>query len=100
MTSKEKFDILIPVIWHFTYKTQFSILGRFTYASDDIREYLEKNNCIAIRYVDDNNNATERYPYNPNGSKGNYDPLFIILKSWYYTEYSSARFPANSQQTP
>ncbi|XP_065207365.1 phosphoribosylformylglycinamidine synthase [Planococcus citri] len=44
--------------------------GRFTFSSDEFEEYLNAKNCIAVRYVDDRNEATEQYPFNPNGSRG------------------------------
>jgi len=43
--------------------------GRFEYQSPTILANLEKQNCVALRYVDDNNKETEEYPMNPNGSK-------------------------------
>lgn len=33
-------------------------------------EDLEKKNCMALKYVDDNSEPTESYPFNPNGSVG------------------------------
>ena len=29
-----------------------------------------KQNCVALRYVDDDGNMTMEYPMNPNGSEG------------------------------
>jgi phosphoribosylformylglycinamidine synthase len=42
--------------------------GRFVIEEDKLRE-MEENNQIVMRYVDYNMKTTERYPYNPNGSK-------------------------------
>lgn len=44
--------------------------GRFTFRNQDTLRYLEENNCIALRYVDDDGQPTENYPLNPNGSTG------------------------------
>jgi phosphoribosylformylglycinamidine synthase len=33
--------------------------GKFTYSNEDILHRIEENNCIALRYVDDNSNWTE-----------------------------------------
>lgn len=44
--------------------------GRFTFKNEQIYNDLIKNNCVALRYVDDDNNPTEEYPLNPNGSIG------------------------------
>jgi len=43
--------------------------GRFNYKSPSIYTQLDRNSCIAIRYVDDKMKPTEDYPMNPNGSK-------------------------------
>jgi phosphoribosylformylglycinamidine synthase len=43
--------------------------GRFNYKSPSVFTKLERENCIAIRYVDDKMKHTEEYPMNPNGSK-------------------------------
>ncbi|KAG5879806.1 hypothetical protein JTB14_013452 [Gonioctena quinquepunctata] len=42
--------------------------GRFTFSSDRVYEQLQKDNLVALRYVDDEGSATEVYPMNPNGS--------------------------------
>ncbi|KAJ8922735.1 hypothetical protein NQ315_007770 [Exocentrus adspersus] len=42
--------------------------GRFVFKDDSIYKKLVKDNLIALRYVDDDNNPTEIYPLNPNGS--------------------------------
>lgn len=44
--------------------------GRFTFSNDSILKKLEADNCVGLRYVDDNGNPTEVYPMNPNGSVG------------------------------
>lgn len=42
--------------------------GRFVIEKDKLHE-IEENNQFVIRYVDYNMKTTEKYPYNPNGSK-------------------------------
>ncbi len=42
--------------------------GRAYFPQQDIFKKIEENNLAPIRYVDDNNDITQRYPYNPNGS--------------------------------
>lgn len=42
--------------------------GRFTFRSNEILDEIVDKNCAPIRYVDDNGQATETYPMNPNGS--------------------------------
>lgn len=42
--------------------------GRFTFKENNIYRQLVRDNCIALRYVDDNRRPTEVYPMNPNGS--------------------------------
>ncbi|XP_054263875.1 phosphoribosylformylglycinamidine synthase [Macrosteles quadrilineatus] len=44
--------------------------GRFTLREPKVLEQLEQRNCLALKYVDDNSEPTERYPFNPNGSVG------------------------------
>lgn len=42
--------------------------GRYSFESDNILNDLKASNCITVRYVDDQQNPTETYPMNPNGS--------------------------------
>ncbi|KAJ9594363.1 hypothetical protein L9F63_014205, partial [Diploptera punctata] len=42
--------------------------GRFTFRNDEVLSNLEKNRCLAIKYVDDDGKPTQAYPLNPNGS--------------------------------
>lgn len=42
--------------------------GRFSFKTKDVLNKLKAKNCIAVHYVDDNNEPTETYPMNPNGS--------------------------------
>lgn len=42
--------------------------GRVDFSEFGSLEELKENNLIAMRYVDNNGNSTERYPFNPNGS--------------------------------
>ena len=44
--------------------------GRFYFPDDSIHKMVEENNLVPIRYVNDVNEATEEYPFNPNGSPG------------------------------
>lgn len=44
--------------------------GRFTFRENSIYKKLEDDNCIGLRYVDDNGHPTQLYPMNPNGSYG------------------------------
>ncbi|XP_055599562.1 phosphoribosylformylglycinamidine synthase isoform X2 [Uranotaenia lowii] len=42
--------------------------GRFSFKSDSVLKDYRTRNCVAIQYVDDNNEPTMTYPMNPNGS--------------------------------
>ncbi|MDH4028902.1 MAG: phosphoribosylformylglycinamidine synthase subunit PurQ, partial [Nitrospirota bacterium] len=42
--------------------------GKAYFPQEDILEKVEAGNLAPIRYVDDNNEITMRYPFNPNGS--------------------------------
>ena len=44
--------------------------GRFYFPDKAVHEMVEKNNLVPIRYVNDVNEVTEQYPFNPNGSPG------------------------------
>jgi phosphoribosylformylglycinamidine synthase len=44
--------------------------GRAELARDGQLEALVRQKLVAARFVDNHGNATERYPYNPNGSPG------------------------------
>lgn len=56
--------------------------GRF-YASPEVITKVEKDKLIVFRYVDENNNPTQKYPANPNGAvhaiAGITDPTGRIL---------------------
>jgi len=43
--------------------------GHFAFKTPTVYSVLERTNCVALRYVDDNCEPTEAYPMNPNGSK-------------------------------
>ena len=45
--------------------------GKFTFRNDKIFNKLKEQNCLAIKYTDDHGIPTEKYPMNPNGSRGN-----------------------------
>jgi phosphoribosylformylglycinamidine synthase len=42
--------------------------GRFSFKNESVLKTLKTSNSIALHYVDDDNNPTEKYPMNPNGS--------------------------------
>ncbi|CAG9797446.1 unnamed protein product [Chironomus riparius] len=42
--------------------------GRFSFKNQAVLKNLKSSNSIAMYYVDDNNQPTEKYPMNPNGS--------------------------------
>jgi len=44
--------------------------GFASFAQPEQRAQAERGNLVAVRYVDSEGRATERYPYNPNGSPG------------------------------
>lgn len=44
--------------------------GRFTFRDQSVFNSLKQQNCLAMKYTDDNGVPTEKYPYNPNGSIG------------------------------
>jgi phosphoribosylformylglycinamidine synthase len=44
--------------------------GRFYFPDKSVHEMVEEKNLIPIRYVNDVNEPTEAYPFNPNGSPG------------------------------
>jgi phosphoribosylformylglycinamidine synthase len=44
--------------------------GFASFAQPEHRAQAERGNLLAVRYVDSEGRATERYPYNPNGSPG------------------------------
>lgn len=44
--------------------------GRFIYCTQQVLPELESDGCIALRYIDDHDQPTQQYPFNPNGSQG------------------------------
>ena len=44
--------------------------GRAYFPDETVRRSIEDRNLIALRYTDDAGQATDTYPYNPNGSPG------------------------------
>ncbi len=44
--------------------------GKLHFDNNEIREQVLRENLAPIVYVDDDGKATERYPFNPNGSQG------------------------------
>lgn len=43
--------------------------GKFTF-KEGVLDKMAAQKCVALRYVDDDGTPTEKYPMNPNGSKG------------------------------
>ena len=44
--------------------------GRCFWPDDAVKEEAMRQNCVALKYVDDDGNVTMGYPMNPNGSEG------------------------------
>lgn len=44
--------------------------GRFYFPDESVHEMVKEKNLTPIRYVNDQNEVTEEYPFNPNGSPG------------------------------
>ena len=44
--------------------------GRCFWSDDAVKEEAMRQNCVALKYVDDDGNVTMEYPMNPNGSEG------------------------------
>uniref|UniRef100_A0A6U2ZF31 Phosphoribosylformylglycinamidine synthase n=1 Tax=Entomoneis paludosa TaxID=265537 RepID=A0A6U2ZF31_9STRA len=42
--------------------------GRFHFPDPTVLDSVKKDNLAPVRYVDDSNNITQEYPFNPNGS--------------------------------
>ena len=42
--------------------------GRFHFPDSSVYDHTKKNNLISLCYVNDDNEITEEYPFNPNGS--------------------------------
>jgi phosphoribosylformylglycinamidine synthase len=42
--------------------------GKFEFPEASLRQRVERDGLVALRYADDNGCATEAYPFNPNGS--------------------------------
>jgi phosphoribosylformylglycinamidine synthase len=42
--------------------------GRFFFPDESVHDMVKDKSLVAIRYVNDQNEATEEYPFNPNGS--------------------------------
>jgi len=42
--------------------------GRFHFPDEKVHEHAISSNLAPVRYVDDSNNITQEYPFNPNGS--------------------------------
>jgi len=42
--------------------------GRFFFPDESVHDMVKEKNLVAVRYVNDQNEATEEYPFNPNGS--------------------------------
>ncbi len=61
-----------------------------------IIDFLERNNLVAFRYVDENGNPARDYPFNPNGSinsiAGIIDPEGRILGMMPHPERAFEKF--------
>jgi phosphoribosylformylglycinamidine synthase len=44
--------------------------GRFHFPDKSVHDMVEKDRLVPLRYVNDSNEPTEAYPFNPNGSPG------------------------------
>jgi phosphoribosylformylglycinamidine synthase len=44
--------------------------GRFVFPDKSVHDMVEKDKLVPLRYVNDSNEPTEAYPFNPNGSPG------------------------------
>ena len=44
--------------------------GRCFWPYGAVKEEAMRQNCVALKYVDDDGNVTMEYPMNPNGSEG------------------------------
>ena len=44
--------------------------GRCFWSDDAVKEEAMRQNCVSLKYVDDDGNVTMEYPMNPNGSEG------------------------------
>ena len=44
--------------------------GRCFWPDDAVKEEVMRQNCVGLKYVDDDGNVTMEYPMNPNGSEG------------------------------
>ncbi|KAM7455651.1 hypothetical protein BLSTO_03592 [Blastocystis sp. subtype 1] len=44
--------------------------GRCFWPDDAVKEEAMRQNCVVLKYVDDDGNVTMGYPMNPNGSEG------------------------------
>ena len=49
-------------------KAQFDAF--YARPDDAVKEKAMRQDCVALKYVDDDGNVTMEYPMNPNGSEG------------------------------
>ena len=57
--------------------SRFIFVGRFTFRSDKVVEAIESSKCVALRYLDPQDEPTQHYPFNPNGSQGKFT-LYLL----------------------
>lgn len=50
-------------------KKHNKVAGKFMFTSDDALSTLERNELVALRYVNEKGVPAEDFPMNPNGSK-------------------------------
>ena len=63
-TSRDTFSLALLGVWVAHGE------GRCFWPDDAVREEAMRQNCVALKYVDDDGNVTMEYPMNPNGSEG------------------------------
>ena len=82
-TSPDTFSLVLLGVWVAHGE------GRCFWPDDAVKEEAMRQNCVALKYVDDDGNVTMEYPMNPNGSEGavvgltspNYRHLLFISTS-------------------
>ena len=44
--------------------------GRCFWTNDEVKEEAMRQNCVALKYLDDGGSVAMEFPMNPNGSEG------------------------------
>ena len=63
-TSRDTFSLALLGVWVAHGE------GRCFWPDDAVKEEAMRQNCVALKYVDDDDNVTMEYPMNPNSSEG------------------------------